>query len=166
MPAAVTPKLKDEILEELDAPYPLQQGDVDFYQDNGYVRLQNVFSADLLITFGELVTASVRAANVQSLEDDDDYAKAFTQVMNLWEHDQTVRSFVFSKRLAGIASQLLQVPPLTRKGSGHYLWALVRLLAMGGSGPAQLIGHPEHQKAATLHTHSIGRVFSSFAACR
>ena len=108
MPAAKTPVLDETILKELDTPYSLQQGDVDFYQENGYVRLHNVFSARLLSTFSELITASVRSANVKPLEDDADYAKAFTQVMNLWEQDDVVRTFVFSKKLAGMAAQLLQ----------------------------------------------------------
>lgn len=109
MPAARTPVLPEAIQKELDAPYPLQPGDVKFYQENGFVRLQNVFSPELLSTFSELITAAVRAANVKSLEDDDDYAKAFTQVMNLWEHDSVAQSFTFGRKLAGIAAELLQV---------------------------------------------------------
>ncbi|KAK9810683.1 hypothetical protein WJX73_010597 [Symbiochloris irregularis] len=94
---------------QVNVPHFGQEGDIDFYQDNGYVRLQNVFSGRLLQTFSKLITDAVRAANVRSLEDDDDYAKAFTQVMNLWENDPVVRSFVFSKKLAAISARLLQV---------------------------------------------------------
>ena len=37
------------------------------------------------------------------------YQKAFLQVENLWEHSEAVRDFVFSRRLARIAAELLGV---------------------------------------------------------
>lgn len=51
------------------------------------------------------------------LEDDSAYAAAFTQVLNIWEHDPLVRQFVFGSKLAKIAAGLLEVvsfsgPPL------------------------------------------------------
>jgi hypothetical protein len=43
------------------------------------------------------------------LEDDSAYAAAFTQVLNIWEHDPLVREFVFGSKLAKIAADLLEV---------------------------------------------------------
>lgn len=37
------------------------------------------------------------------------YQKAFTQVMNLWTVNEVVKEFVFSRRLASLAAQLLEV---------------------------------------------------------
>jgi len=49
------------------------------------------------------------------MEERSTYDRAFTQVGNLWEKDDTVRELTFSKRLARIAAQLLEV-------SGVRLW--------------------------------------------
>lgn len=43
------------------------------------------------------------------MEERDTYSRAFLQVMNLWRADDTVRALVFSKRLAAIACQLMEV---------------------------------------------------------
>ncbi len=43
------------------------------------------------------------------LEDDEAYASAFIQVINLWLNNEACREFVFGRRLAKIAADLLQV---------------------------------------------------------
>src|SRR5688500_2770889 len=53
--------------------------------------------------------ATGRFANeTHVLEDRDTYGKAFLQVTNLWLKDEAVRSFVFQKRFAQIAADLLE----------------------------------------------------------
>jgi ectoine hydroxylase-related dioxygenase (phytanoyl-CoA dioxygenase family) len=42
------------------------------------------------------------------LDERDTYGKAFLQLFNLWRENEDIKEFVFSKRLAGIASQLMQ----------------------------------------------------------
>ena len=37
------------------------------------------------------------------------YGKAFLQLMNLWREDEGIQQLVFSKRIASIASGLMQV---------------------------------------------------------
>ena len=64
----------------------------------GYVRLQNVFSPPLLDELAGVVTQAVaQQDDGQSLEDDDDYARAFKQVarrpaapsvQQRWPHSQ------------------------------------------------------------------------------
>jgi ectoine hydroxylase-related dioxygenase (phytanoyl-CoA dioxygenase family) len=46
---------------------------------------------------------------VKNLEDRDTYGKAFLQLFNLWRENQNIKELVFSKRLARIATQLMQV---------------------------------------------------------
>ena len=76
----------------------------------GFVRLHGVFSPPLLEEFDRVVTEAVaQVSDGVSLEDDDDYACAFKQVMNIWEQNADVRQLVFSRRLASIAAQLLEV---------------------------------------------------------
>ena len=94
---------------ELDQPYPVTQEAVDFYATNGYIRLHNVFTAPLLEEYSHIISQAVQAADQTPLESDDDYAKAFTQIMNIWETNEDVKNLVFSNRLGSIAAQLLQV---------------------------------------------------------
>jgi ectoine hydroxylase-related dioxygenase (phytanoyl-CoA dioxygenase family) len=44
-----------------------------------------------------------------ALEDRTTYGKAFLQLFNLWTENERVKSFVFSKRIAKIAADLMQV---------------------------------------------------------
>jgi ectoine hydroxylase-related dioxygenase (phytanoyl-CoA dioxygenase family) len=57
------------------------------------------------------VTARVLELNTQHLPlaERDTYGRAFLQVTNLWRHSERVRELVFSRRLAGIAAELLGV---------------------------------------------------------
>jgi hypothetical protein len=54
-------------------------------------------------------TAQVDTADHTPLEDDEAYASAFIQVINLWLKNDTCREFAFGKRLARIAAELMQV---------------------------------------------------------
>ena len=96
-------------MQELDQPYPLTDEQIAFYRENQFVRLKNVFPAELLDFYREHIARKVRDLNTQHLplEERDTYGKAFLQIMNLWRADERVREFVFSKRLASIATQLM-----------------------------------------------------------
>lgn len=97
------------IKPELDLPYTLTQDEIDFYRENGYVKLRNVLSADLLEEYRKEIAAQVVRLNTQRLPLDQrsTYDKAFLQIMNLWESSAKVREFVFGKRLARIATELM-----------------------------------------------------------
>ena len=58
-----------------------------------------------------MISKKVEELNNQSnpLEKRDTYGKAFLQLFNLWETDEEIKKLVFSKRIAGIASQLMKV---------------------------------------------------------
>lgn len=98
-------------LDELNSPMLLSEEMMTFYQTNNYIKLKNVFSSDLIQYFNKIVTD--RALLMQQpdipLEKRDTYGKAFVQLFNLWTIDDLVKTLVFSKRLAGIAAQLLRV---------------------------------------------------------
>jgi ectoine hydroxylase-related dioxygenase (phytanoyl-CoA dioxygenase family) len=95
----------------LDAPYPLTGEHVAQFRRDGFIRLKDVFDAPTLRHYGQEITWLTRALNTQTrpLEERSTYDRAFLQVMNLWEQGGPVREFVFGKRLAGIATALLQV---------------------------------------------------------
>lgn len=94
----------------LDTPYVLSRQQVDFYRENRYIKLKNVFDARVIAHFNEVISDQVELMNDVDtpLSERNTYGKAFLQLFNLWTRNEDIRSFVFSKRLAGIAAQLIE----------------------------------------------------------
>jgi ectoine hydroxylase-related dioxygenase (phytanoyl-CoA dioxygenase family) len=94
----------------LDHPYELPQNALDFFQKNRYIKLKNVFDADTLAFYGEVISEKVAELNKNNkpLDQRDTYGKAFLQIFNLWRQDEHIKDFVFSKRLGKIAADLMQ----------------------------------------------------------
>lgn len=100
-----------QLLQELHEPFPLTKEQVTFFQENGFIKLKQVLSPAMLQYMNEVISAEVLKQNAQPIpiEDRDTYGKAFLQVMNLWTKSNAVKEIVFSKRLAKIAADLMQV---------------------------------------------------------
>jgi len=96
---------------ELEETYDLPQDSIRFFREKGYVKLKNVLSPALLDYYGDVITEWVFKLNklTKPMEERTTYEKAFLQVMNLWRENDKIKEFVFSKRLARIATQLMQV---------------------------------------------------------
>ncbi|MEO7989839.1 MAG: phytanoyl-CoA dioxygenase family protein [Chryseolinea sp.] len=96
---------------ELQSHYAVSPEAIRFYQKNGYIKLKNVLSAETLSYYGEVITDWVFKLNklTKPMEERTTYEKAFLQVMNLWRESDSIKEFVFSKRLAQIATELMQV---------------------------------------------------------
>ena len=84
---------------------------LDSYRRDGFVRLRALLDADTLGRYGEEITRLTLALNTQTrpLAERTTYDRAFLQVMNLWRESETVREFVFDRRLAAIAARLMGV---------------------------------------------------------
>ena len=97
-------------MKNLETPYELSAEQIDFYQKNRFIKLKNVFDADTLAYYNDLITKEVAAMNTVTtkVEERDTYGKAFLQLFNLWRENAEVKTFVFSKRLAKIAADLMQ----------------------------------------------------------
>ncbi len=95
----------------LDQPYALSKEQIFFYQENRFIKLRQVLNPETLAFFNEAISAQVKKMNKDQrpLEERSTYGKAFLQLFNLWREDEITKSLVFSKRLAKIASDLLQV---------------------------------------------------------
>lgn len=95
----------------LDQPYALSPEAIAFYQKNRFIKLKNVLDAETLAYYGDRISQKVAELNTNDkpLDQRDTYGKAFLQIMNLWRQDPVIKEFVFSKRLAQIASELMQV---------------------------------------------------------
>lgn len=94
----------------LQKPYELTQEQIDFYQKNRYIKLKQVFDAETIAFFNQAISSQVSkmSQEVAPLDRRDTYGKAFLQLFNLWRENVVVKEFVFSKRLAKIAADLMQ----------------------------------------------------------
>ena len=95
--------------EELDAPFTLTPEQIAFYEENGYIKLKHVLSPELLEHYRQAIHDRVAelSADALPMEQRTTYGKAFLQIMNLWRESAEVKEFVFGKRLARIAAELM-----------------------------------------------------------
>ena len=98
-------------LSELDEPYALPSDAPAALDRDGYIRLRNVLSPQSLTRYEPEITQKVIDLNTMHLPmaERDTYNKAFLQVENLWLHSPLAHEFVFSRRLARLAAELLGV---------------------------------------------------------
>lgn len=98
-------------LEYMQTRYDVPFETIQKFNQDGFARLSSVLDTARLRTYEAEITAQVKRLNTQHLplEERDTYGKAFLQVSNLWQHSALAKEFVFSKRLAAIAADLLGV---------------------------------------------------------
>ncbi|MFC3148315.1 phytanoyl-CoA dioxygenase family protein [Piscinibacterium candidicorallinum] len=96
---------------DIDSPYPLTAEQVAKFRRDGFIKLKDVLSDEVLDTFGSEITRLTIDLNTEQrpIEERSTYDKAFLQVMNLWEQSPLVGRFVMGQRLARIAAELLEV---------------------------------------------------------
>ena len=99
------------IRQELESDFTLPETAIDFFRENGFIKLKNVLSPGLIQYMNETISSEVVRLNTQHLpmEERDTYGKAFLQIMNIWIKSPAVKEIVFSKRLAKIAADLMDV---------------------------------------------------------
>ena len=97
--------------KELKSHYSLSKEQISFFQINKFIKLKNVFSKETINYYNEVISKTVDSLskNKRPLNQRDTYGKAFLQLMNLWRENDQVKEFVFSKRLARIASNLMGI---------------------------------------------------------
>ena len=95
----------------LNQPYKLTTDQIEFYRANQFIKLKNVFDEELLQHYSKIISKKVQELNSQHLPlgERSTYDKAFLQIMNIWTHDEKVKRFVFNRRLAQIATELMGV---------------------------------------------------------
>lgn len=96
-------------VQELDVPFSLTQQQIDSYHENGYLKLKHVLSPALIEYYRRIIHERVADLSRDALpiNQRDTYGKAFLQIMNLWTKSPEVKEFVFGKRLARIAAELI-----------------------------------------------------------
>jgi ectoine hydroxylase-related dioxygenase (phytanoyl-CoA dioxygenase family) len=95
---------------DLDSPYPLDEATTRRFRTDGFIRLEQVLSQAALAEYAPEINRLVDEGNQLKdvpLAERSLYDQAFIQVGNLWTRSQSIRKFVFGKRLARLAAQLL-----------------------------------------------------------
>jgi len=107
----MTQNIPNSIQEHLNNPYSLSQDQIDFYQKNRFIKLKEVLNKEALAFFNAVISEQVELMNQEqtALEERTTYGKAFLQLFNLWLENPMVKELIFSKRIAKIASDLMQV---------------------------------------------------------
>jgi ectoine hydroxylase-related dioxygenase (phytanoyl-CoA dioxygenase family) len=95
----------------VDDRHPLGEADVAAFRRDGHVTLRGLASAGEVARVRPAILAVVdRVASQGDTQGRlDDYGALFTQVTNAWRLDQTVRAFVFARRFARVAAELMGV---------------------------------------------------------
>ncbi len=121
------------IKQDLADTYPLTLENIQFFNQNGFIKLKQVLSSETIQYMNEVISSEVKRLNTQDIpmEQRDTYAKAFLQIMNIWTQSESVKDIVESKKLARIAADLLQVRGVKmyhdqalykEPGGGHTPW--------------------------------------------
>lgn len=103
--------IPQEIQNFLGTPYSLDPRQIESYQKNQFIKLKDVLDKQTIAFFNDVITEQVDLMNKEHrvLEERSTYEKAFLQIFNLWCENILVKELVFSKRIAQIATELMQV---------------------------------------------------------
>lgn len=98
------------IAKALERPYQITREQIEFYQQYRYIKIKEVLDEATVSFFNDAISKRVAIMNnnVKPLEERSTYGKAFLQLFNLWREDEVVKELVFSKRMAKLASDLMQ----------------------------------------------------------
>jgi ectoine hydroxylase-related dioxygenase (phytanoyl-CoA dioxygenase family) len=101
-----------EIRGRLNEPYSVDRKMVASYQKNGFIRAERVLTDALLVHIRKVIGAAVflrKESDQRLMAEKSQYEQSFLQCGYLcWDYP-AVRDIVFSKRLAGIARDLMDV---------------------------------------------------------
>jgi ectoine hydroxylase-related dioxygenase (phytanoyl-CoA dioxygenase family) len=90
--------------------YPLSEEQIAFYQENGYIQINDVFSQEELDEISAL-TDEINERIEKTLppiEERTPYQQAFLQVVNVWREDERFRKFTFHPVVGDIARRLMR----------------------------------------------------------
>ncbi len=101
-----------EIQKLLDMPYKIVQETVVQYQEHGFVKVEQVLTPPLLDHIRKIIGATVllrKESDQRRLAEKSQYEQSFLQCGYLCWEFSAVKDIVFSRRLAGIARDLMGV---------------------------------------------------------
>jgi len=94
----------------LNQHYVVCQDEIDFYDRNKFIKLKQVLNEETISFFSDHINKKVEelSEGKKAIDQRDTYGMAFLQIFNLWKEDDIIRELVYSKRLAAIATALMQ----------------------------------------------------------
>ena len=98
-------------LPTLDEAHNLASDAAESYRRDGFAVVRALATSEEVACFRPAIVAAAKRLNRETrpLEARGTYGRAFLQTTNLWPHDDTVRRFVFARRFARVAAQLMGV---------------------------------------------------------
>lgn len=103
----VSSSLKDY----LNQPLEIHESQIEFYQQNGFVKIENVIEPEFLPELKKIIEAAVlirKGKDERELKEKSQYEQSFLQCGYLCWDFQAVKEIVFAKRLAGIVRDLMK----------------------------------------------------------
>lgn len=97
--------------DKINKPMQISKEQIEFYKENEFIKIKNVFDQETLDFYKKFIQDKTMELNqnLKPMSERTTYDKAFVQVTNLWRKCDMVKEFVFGKRVASIATQLMQV---------------------------------------------------------
>ncbi|MBW7458123.1 phytanoyl-CoA dioxygenase family protein [Paenibacillus sepulcri] len=119
--------------EDLNQAYVLTEEQIASYRQDGHLLLKAVANPSVIDWCRPIIQSEVTRLNKETrpLYERDTYGKAFIQISNLWEFSESVSPFVFARRFAQIAAQLMGASGVRmyhdqalfkEPGGGHTPW--------------------------------------------
>ena len=96
---------------DLDSPYPLTADQIAQFRRDGFIKLKQALSPEVIAHYAGIITPEVHRLNTMHLPiaQRDTYNKAFLQVGNIWTKNAQVKEFCWGQRLARLAAELMGV---------------------------------------------------------
>jgi len=97
--------------DSLDNAIEIGAATIESFAHNGHVVVRELASISEVAKYSPAINSATRLLNKDErpFEERDTYGKAFIQSMNLWTIDPLAREFVFAKRFAKVAADLMGV---------------------------------------------------------
>ncbi len=99
---------------DLSNPFKLDREARQRFQRDGHIVIRGLASAAEVAAYRPSLLEAAEAHRFERrpLAERDTYGKAFLQMFNLWRHNDSARAFVFARRFAAVAAELLGVDGL------------------------------------------------------
>jgi ectoine hydroxylase-related dioxygenase (phytanoyl-CoA dioxygenase family) len=122
-----------DALPAMEDEYVLDLSQIRDYQTNGHTVVRGVASPEEVGIYRPILNSLVQELNNQTLplNERGTYGKAFIQITNLWKKSMEMERFVFARRFAKIAADLMGVDAVRiyhdqalfkEPGGGHTPW--------------------------------------------
>ncbi|MEP0861425.1 MAG: phytanoyl-CoA dioxygenase family protein [Ignavibacterium sp.] len=103
--------ISDSLKQFLNTPKELYKEQINFYHNNGYVKIENVVEENYLTELRRIIEAAVfirKGKDERDLKQKSQYEQSFLQCGYLCWDFPAVKEIVFAKRFAGIVRDLMQ----------------------------------------------------------